>query len=158
MSKKVLGIVLVCVGAIAMVALFRYLVLEKIDSEPSVINDGDRMIQVYQSQPCELNAVISGDTITCKDGIKVKLCGVTAPVNNTQAIAKLKELLQGKEITLSPMMKSSDRIVAEVFIKISQDEEKFINSEMIRSGLAKPDPREVNICLGRDQILEAGKK
>ena len=158
MSKKVLGIVLVCVGAIAMVALFRYLVLEKIDSEPSVINDGDRMIQVYQSQPCELNAVISGDTITCKDGIKVKLCGVTAPVNNTQAIAKLKELLQGREISLSPMMKDSDRIVAEVFIKISQDEEKFINSEMIRSGLAKPDPSDVDLCLGRDQILEAGKK
>lgn len=141
-----------------MVALFRYLVLEKIDSEPAVINDADRMIQVFQSQPCKLKSVLTGDMIVCEGGIKAKLCGVTAPVNNIQAIAKLKELLQGREISLSPMMKDSDRIVAEVFIKISQDEERFINSEMIRSGFAKPDPREVNICLGRDQILEAGKK
>ena len=137
-------------------ALFRYLVQET--DRPAVLNVGDRMVTIYDSRTCQLKAVISGDTITCQDGTKAKLCGIAAPVNSSPAIAKLKEILGNREIILSPMAKNSDRIVAEVFTKVTSTEEIFINAELVRSGAAKPDPGEIDSCLGKPQILEALKK
>ena len=153
---KIKNILAVTFFGVITAALFRYLAQEA--DPPAVINVGDRMVTIYDSRTCQLKAVISGDTITCQDGTKAKLCGIAAPVNSSPAIAKLKELLLGKEIILSPMAKNSDRIVAEAFARISQDEEIFVNAEMVRSGVANIDPVEIATCLGKPQILDAGMK
>lgn len=152
--RKFIPLVIVLGVATAGGLFFWHFLLEKTDSEPNVLNVDGRMIQVYQSQRCKLKTVISGDTIACQDNQKVKLCGVTAN-NSKSATAKLKELLQGRTVYLSPM--SKEPTIAEVFTKISESEETFVNAEMVRSGDAVPNSQ-IDLCLGKSQILEAAKK
>ena len=152
--KNFIPLVLVLGVAAAGGIIFRTFVLEKIDSEPNIINVDGRMVQIFQSQRCELKSVISGDTIICQDGTNVKLCGIKAK-ENPQATAKLQELLKGREIMLSPMSKNP--MIAEVYAKVSSNEELFINAEMVRAGLAISDSSQIDSCLGKPQIIDAEK-
>lgn len=148
------------------IALFGFLFLPK--SDPAV---------EAQSQDCNLIRISDGDTIVCSVFIersqnrvteqiqseeKIRFCGIDAPEISQplgrESRQKLTDFLQGKEIIISPIERDQyGRLVAEVFVKISQqsEEELFINAEMVRSGLAFHYAQYSNSCAGRSQIVDA---
>ncbi len=86
-----------------------------------------------------VSEVIDGDTFKTKDGKNVRLIGINAPENGEkcyeEAKDKLKELIYRKKIRLERDVKSKDnygRLLRYVYVI-----DLFVNSEMIRLGLAK---------------------
>ncbi|MEG4420819.1 thermonuclease family protein [Microcoleus sp. LAD1_D5] len=130
-----------------------------------------------QSQGCNLIRISDGDSIVCsmsieqiQDGVteqiqneeKIRFCGIDAPEMSQplgrESKQKLTDFLQGKEIIISPIERDRyGRLVAEVFVKISQqsEEELFINAEMVRSGMAYHYAQYSDSCWGRLEIEDA---
>ncbi len=93
-----------------------------------------------------VSEVIDGDTFKTKDGKTVRLIGINAPENGEkcyqEAKDKLKEFVYKRKIKLERDVKSKDdygRLLRYVYI-----DDLFINSEMIRLGLAKFEEVEPN--------------
>lgn len=134
---------------------------ENIDLFPTLLKVGDKQTaKVYQSRGCEVVNISDGDTIACKDGTRVRFCGIDSPELaqplGQESKQRLVNLLQGKEVFISPVETDRyGRTVAEVFVKISQQEELFVNAEMVRSGMAFHYARYSNSCAGRSQIVDA---
>lgn len=130
-----------------------------------------------QSQNCNLIRISDGDTIVCSMSIeriqggvteniqseeRIRFCGIDAPEIaqplGRESKQKLTDFLQGKEIIISPIERDRyGRLVAEVFVKISQqgEEELFINAEMVRSGMAYHYAQYSDSCQGKDEITIA---
>ncbi|MEG4065430.1 thermonuclease family protein [Microcoleus sp. SVA1_A1] len=130
-----------------------------------------------QSQDCNLIRISDGDTIVCnvvteriqnrvteqvQSEEKIRFCGIDAPESSQplgrESKQKLTDFLQGKEIIISPIERDQyGRLVAEVFVKISQatEEELFINAEMVRSGMAYHYAQYSDSCQGKDEIAIA---
>ena len=90
--------------------------------------------------------VIDGDTIKLEDGKIIRLIGINAPETNEkcyhEAKEKLKELVKEKVVRLESDAKNKDdygRLLRYVYI-----DDLFVNSEMIRLGLAKFEEVEPN--------------
>lgn len=115
-----------------------------------------------QSQDCTVSAIADGDTITCNGGLKIRFCGIDAPESSqplgNESRQKLIDFLANREVIISPIERDRyGRLIAEVFVKISQgsEEELFINAEMVRAGLAYHYDRYSGSCLGKDAIVDA---
>jgi len=84
---------------------------------------------------CHVSRIIDGDTIECEK-LKIRLCGADAPEKSqpygAAATVKLTQLALNKNVRL--VSNGTDvygRILAEVYLN-----NRFINAELIRSGLA----------------------
>jgi len=93
-----------------------------------------------------VSEVIDGDTFKTKDGKTIRLTGINAPENGEkcyeEAKDKLKEFIYKKKIRLERDVKSKDdygRLLRYVYA-----DDLFVNSEMIRLGLAKFEEIEPN--------------
>lgn len=83
--------------------------------------------------------VIDGDTIRIRDNKIVRLIGINAPETNepcySEAKEKLEKLIEYKKVRLEKDVKDKDeygRLLRYVYV-----DDLFVNSEMIRLGLAK---------------------
>jgi micrococcal nuclease len=102
---------------------------------------------------CHVNRIIDGDTLEC-DKLKIRLCGADAPEKSQHygaaATAKLTQLILNKNVRL--ISKSTDiygRILSEVWLN-----NRFINAELIRSGLAYT----YGTCPTQKTVLEDAQK
>ncbi len=93
-----------------------------------------------------VSGVIDGDTFKTKDGKTIRLIGINAPETGEkcyeEAKNKLKEFIYRKKIRLERDVKSRDdygRLLRYVYV-----DDLFVNSEMIRLGLAKFEEIEPN--------------
>ena len=158
--QKVIPWLLVA-GAIAVIAP-KYL-SNNLDKTPSIVkvSDSQSAVKFSQSQRCEVTRISDGDTIVCINDQKIRLCGIDAP-EKAQPVGEeskqyLTSLLQGKEVIISPVeVDRYNRLVGEVFVKVSADseEEIFVNAEMVRSGMAYHYAQYSNGA-GRSQIIDA---
>ena len=159
--QKVIPWLLVA-GAIAIIAP-KYL-SNNLDKTPSIVkvSDSQSAVKFSQSQRCEVTRISDGDTIACTNGQKIRFCGIDAP-EKAQPLGEeskqyLTNLLQGKEVIISPVETDRyNRLVGEVFVKVSADseEETFVNAEMVRAGMAYHYAQYSNSCAGRSQIIDA---
>jgi len=101
-------------------------------------------IEIYKDYI--VSEVIDGDTFKTKDRKTVRLTGINAPENGEkcyeEAKDKLKELIYKRKIKLERDVKSKDnygRLLRYVYV-----DDLFVNSEMIRLGLAKFEEIEPN--------------
>ena len=85
--------------------------------------------------------IVDGDTIKISDGSIIRLTGINAPEKGEpcyeEAKEKLKELVYRKSIRLEKDTENRDvygRLLRYVYVK-----EMFINSEMVRLGLARSE-------------------
>ncbi|KOP23047.1 hypothetical protein AMR41_28225 [Hapalosiphon sp. MRB220] len=110
-------------------------------------------------------SVADGDTITVKRGsetTKIRFCGIDANESQQEggqeAKAYLKTLLEksGNTVMVSPVTTDRyKRTVAEVFIAVGNDQELFIQEEMLKAGMARVYPQFVSSCPNKDAILKA---
>lgn len=103
--------------------------------------------------PHRVERVSDGDTIVLDNGNKVRLCGIDAPEKDQPLGAESKQNLERliKSAGGSVLVQENDRdrygrIVGEVFIKTSHDEQ-LLNAEQVRSGLAFVYPHYVKHCI-----------
>jgi len=101
-------------------------------------------IEIYKDYI--VSEVIDGDTFKTKDRKTVRLTGINAPENGEkcyeEAKDKLKEIIYRRKIKLERDVKSKDnygRLLRYVYA-----DDLFVNSEMIRLGLAKFEEIEPN--------------
>jgi micrococcal nuclease len=85
-----------------------------------------------------VSSVSDGDTIKLSTGETIRLVGLNAPENgqscSSEATAKLKEFVLGKEVTLEQDVDNKDqysRLLRYVYV-----DDTFVNLEMVRLGLA----------------------
>ncbi|TBR56395.1 hypothetical protein B4U84_30080 [Westiellopsis prolifica IICB1] len=120
---------------------------------------------VAMSENWEVVSVADGDTITVKRGsetTKIRFCGIDANESQQEggqeAKAYLKTLLEksGNTVMVSPVTTDRyKRTVAEVFIAVGNDQELFIQEEMLKAGMARVYPQFVSSCPNKDAILKA---
>jgi micrococcal nuclease len=128
-----------------------------------------------QSEVWQVVSVADGDTITVKDGWrreKIRLCGIDAPevAHDRQpgqplgeaAKERLRSLLTkaGDRVIVAPVEQDKyGRTVAEVFVSAptreQPEQEIFLNSEMVASGLAYEYTRYSGRCPNRDAIAQS---
>ncbi|MEN8252091.1 MAG: thermonuclease family protein [Patescibacteria group bacterium] len=86
-----------------------------------------------------VSRVIDGDTFEIESGQRVRMIGIDTPERGkyffTEATDRLKELIEGKEVTLSKDVSEVDRygrLLRHVYVK-----DNWINKQMIDEGYAK---------------------
>jgi micrococcal nuclease len=84
---------------------------------------------------CHVSRIIDGDTLEC-DKLKIRLCGADAPEKSqpygAAATDKLTQLTLNKNVRLvSSGADVYGRVIAEVWLN-----NRFINAQLVRSGLA----------------------
>jgi micrococcal nuclease len=123
-------------------------------TQPHGTVNGAEEIEVPQSETWQVVRVTDGDTLVAErkgKQEKIRFCGIDAPEQaqplGDQATAYLQGLVdqaQGK-ITIVPVERDRyGRMVAEVFVL--GNEEKFVQTEMLQSGMAYIYPQYVNRC------------
>jgi len=116
--------------------------------------------QLPQTTKHQVKRVTDGDTITLDNGDKIRFCGIDAPEKaqplGAESKANLQKLIDAAGGTVLVMEGERDRygrIVGEVFTKVSgSEEEKYLNGEQVRSGLAYHYKQYSNSCVNRDVI------
>ena len=107
-----------------------------------------------------------GDTIVLDNGDKIRFCGIDAPETQhgnkpgqplgEESKANLQRLIDAAGGTVLVMEGDRDRygrIVAEIFTKVAgSQEEKYLNGEQVRSGLAYDYKQYSKSCLNHDVI------
>lgn len=100
-----------------------------------------------------VHRVLDGDTIVLDNDEKVRLCGIDAPEKDQPLGAEsrlhLERLINSAGGSVLVQENDRDRygrIVGEVFIKTSRDEQ-LLNAEQLRSGLAFVYPQYVKQCI-----------
>lgn len=90
------------------------------------------------NQTAFVSRVIDGDTIELQDGTRVRLLGINTPEKGQpyfqEAADKLKELVEGKNVTLECDVDDTDRygrLLRHVFVN-----GVFVNAEMVKNGYA----------------------
>lgn len=119
---------------------------------------------------CNTKRVADGDTITVDcDGeeLKLRFCGIDAPESKqpmgAESKALMVKLVEGKELMVRPIEKDRfGRTVAQVEVMNSDrklangyNEVIFVNSEMVRAGLAYHYAQYSNNCPNKYLIVEA---
>ena len=93
-----------------------------------------------------VSEIVDGDTFKTKDGKVVRLTGINAPevweYCYEEAKDKLKELIYRKEIRLERDVGNKD--VYGRLLRYVYTDDLFVNSEMIRLGLAKVEEIKAN--------------
>ncbi|NIM46732.1 MAG: hypothetical protein GTN40_01070 [Candidatus Aenigmarchaeota archaeon] len=101
-------------------------------------------IEIYKDYI--VSEVIDGDTFKTKDGKTIRLIGINAPENKEkcyqEAKNKLKEFIYKRKIRLERDVKSKDNYGR--LLRYIYADDLFVNSEMIRLGLAKFEEIEPN--------------
>lgn len=121
------------------------------------------LLMLFAEKPAQAEAVvlrvIDGDTIVLKDGRKLRLIGIDAPEKGRpyfeEAKKKLKELLEGKEVTLEKDVSEKDRYGR--LLRYLWLGSTLVNLEMVRQGFAfcYTYPPDVKY---QDKILQAERK
>jgi micrococcal nuclease len=91
------------------------------------------------AENCKVTKIADGDSITvqCSRGKeKIRICGIDAPEKKQEfgqaSRLKMIELVKGKTVDIVGIQRDRyDRLVAEVFVG-----DRYINAEMVKSGLA----------------------
>lgn len=115
--------------------------------------------------PHQIYRVIDGSTIELENGEVVELCGVSGLQKDqklkgeaTQNLQKLIAGAGGKVIVAEHARNSSNRIIGEVFVPVpNSQEEKLLNYEQVRAGLAHEDKQNSNRCLNGSMLADAQK-
>ena len=116
--------------------------------------------QLPQTTKHQVKRVTDGDTIVLDNGDKIRFCGIDAPEKaqplGAESKANLQKLIDAAGGTVLVMEGERDRygrIVGEVFTKVSgSEEEKYLNGEQVRSGLAYDYKQYSKSCLNHDVI------
>ncbi|KAM3106818.1 thermonuclease family protein [Phormidesmis sp. 146-33] len=115
--------------------------------------------QLPETKTYQVKRVSDGDTIVLKNGDKVRFCGIDAPESGQpfgrESKANLQKLIDAARGQVMVMETDRDRygrIVGEVFVKTSGSEEKYLNGEQVRSGLAYEYKKYSKSCPNRDAI------
>ena len=137
------------------------------DYENSTTADPSRPTgQAPQTTRHQVKRVTDGDTIVLDNGDKIRFCGIDAPETQhgnkpgqplgEESKANLQKLIDAAGGTVLVMEGERDRygrIVGEVFTKVSgSEEEKYLNGEQVRSGLAYDYKQYSKSCLNHDVI------
>lgn len=113
----------------------------------------------------QVDRVLDGDTIVLDNGEKVRLCGIDAPESSqklgSESTANLKRLIDaagGKVIIAEHDRDRYGRIVGEVFAPVpNSQEEKLLNYEQVRAGLAYEYPQYSAKCMN-GSVLGDGER
>ena len=122
--------------------------------------------QMPQTTSHQVKRVTDGDTITLDNGDKIRFCGIDAPEKaqplGAESTANLQRLIDAAGGTVLVMEGERDRygrIVGEVFTKVAgSEEEKYLNGEQVRSGLAYHYKQYSNSCVNRDVIATSEER
>ena len=122
--------------------------------------------QLPQTTKHQVKRVTDGDTITLDNGDKIRFCGIDAPEKaqplGAESKANLQKLIDAAGGTVLVMEGERDRygrIVGEVFTKVSgSEEEKYLNGEQVRSGLAYHYKQYSNSCVNHDVIATSEER
>jgi endonuclease YncB( thermonuclease family) len=111
-------------------------------------------IQIPQTERWQVVRVSDGDTIVVRKGIRqerIRLCGIDAPESTQPLGAQSKAYLQrllgqgNNQVGIVPVERDRyGRLVAEVFIL--ETEEKFVQQEILATGMAYVYPKYVDGC------------
>ena len=137
------------------------------DYESSTAADPSRPTgQAPQTTRHQVKRVTDGDTIVLDNGDKIRFCGIDAPETQhgnkpgqplgEESKANLQKLIDaagGTVLVMGNERDRYDRIVAEIFTKVAgSEEEKYLNGEQVRSGLAYDYKQYSKSCLNHDVI------
>ena len=131
--------------------------------------------QAGMSQHYDEVEVIDGDTIRTPDGQSIRLCGIDAPEVahrgkvgqplGEEAKQKLRSLIDaagGRVIVSAAGTDRYGRTIAEVFVNAQNpqrpEEERVVNYELVRSGLAYHYRQYSRGCPNGAEALEAGEQ
>lgn len=131
-------------------------------------NVSQKRLSPPPTQSWKVIRVGDGDTITIDRGNhrkqKIRLCGIDANESKQEggreAKAYLEKLLDKVDNTVLVSLVTNDRYnrtVAEVFIKLKDGSEEFIQEEMVKAGMARVYPQYISSCPNKDAILLAEK-
>ena len=143
------------------------------DYENSTTADPSRPTgQAPQTTRHQVKRVTDGDTIVLDNGDKIRFCGIDAPETQhgnkpgqplgEESKANLQKLIDAAGGTVLVMGTDRDRygrIVAEIFTKVAgSEEEKYLNGEQVRSGLAYDYKQYSKSCLNHDVIATSEER
>jgi endonuclease YncB( thermonuclease family) len=117
-----------------------------------------------QTKEYRVQLVIDGDTIALENRERVRLCGIDAPEKpqpfGQNAKANLEKLIPSNRTILVMEVGRDrfDRIIGEVFVKMSDLEEKYLNGEQVRSGMAYEYKQYSKSCPNRDAIVTSEER
>ncbi len=129
--------------------------------QPAGVVTEAKQIQVPQTEVWQLVRVTDGDTIVVRQGSreeKIRFCGIDAPEQEQplgqESKAYLEQLLSSQNVGIVPVERDRyGRMVAEVFVLGT--EEKFVQQEMLTSGMAYVYPQYVDGCWNGQQMKMA---
>lgn len=121
--------------------------------------------ELPQSEEYQVISVHDGDTITVQGSWgkqKIRLCGIDAPELEQPLGYESRDLARslvdeaGNNIVLMPIEKDRyGRTVAEVFVVLKDGQEKSLQEELLKSGLAYVYEQYVSDCLNADPMRSA---
>ena len=128
--------------------------------------------QPPQTTKYQVARVLDGDTIKLDNGQSVRFCGIDAPETahkgkagqplGEESKANLQKLINASGNTVFIMQTDTDRygrMVGEVFTKMpNSEEEKFLNGEQVRSGLAYEYKQYSSSCPNREIIATSEER
>lgn len=128
--------------------------------------------QAPQTTRHQVKRVTDGDTIVLDNGDKIRFCGIDAPETQhgkkpgqplgEESKANLQKLIDAAGGTVLVMEGDRDRYgrsVAEIFTEVAgSEEEKYLNGEQVRSGLAYHYKQYSNSCANRDVIATSEER
>ena len=131
----------------------------------SATNQSSPTGQAPQTTRHQVKRVTDGDKIVLDNGDKIRLCGIDAlekaqPLGD-ESKANLQRLIDAAGGTVLVMEGERDRygrIVGEVFTKVIGSEEKYLNGEQVRSGLAYDYKQYSKSCLNHNVIATSEER
>lgn len=122
--------------------------------------------QLPQTVRYQVTKVLDGDTIKLDNRQSVRFCGIDAPEKaqplGQESKANLQKLIDAAGNTVLIMQTDTDRygrMVGEVFVKVpNSEEEKFLNGEQVRNGLAYEYKQYSANCPNREIIATSEER
>lgn len=161
------GLPLVAIALVGGFIIFPKFVAPSAESEderPKVVNAPERR-ELPQSESYQVINIHDGDTLTVQGNWgkqKIRLCGIDAPElkqplgYESRDLARSLVAAAGNSVVLMPIEKDRyGRTVAEVFMVLKDGQEKSLQEELLKSGLAYVYERYVSDCFNADPMKEA---
>jgi len=156
MMKRV--IILPIIASLVAIPLIGRFLIEPNDNQEKII-DTEKTTNTNIANTNIVDYIVDGDTVELRGGERVRLIGINTPEigqpHSAEAKRKLRELIEGKEVTLEKDITDKDqygRLLRYIWL-----DDLFVNLEIVRQGYANAYTYPPDVKY-QDQILVAEKE